>query len=68
MFYSITWNNWKQGKNFISASAGYCRLATMLQLVPETINFSTEEEKILSFWNEIKAFEECMIKSKGKPR
>lgn len=40
----------------------------MLELVPETIDFSVEEGKVLSFWNEIKAFEECMKKSRGKPR
>lgn len=40
----------------------------MLELVPETINFSEEESKILNYWNEIKAFEECMKRSRGKPR
>ncbi|KAF7270201.1 hypothetical protein GWI33_016811 [Rhynchophorus ferrugineus] len=36
--------------------------------VPETINFSTEEEKILKYWSDIKAFETCLKQSKGKPR
>lgn len=36
--------------------------------VPETINFSAEEEKVLKYWNDIKAFETCLKQSKGKPR
>lgn len=36
--------------------------------VPENINFSEEEEKTLSFWNENKVFEQCLQQSKGKPR
>lgn len=40
----------------------------MIQPVPENINFSKEEEKILTFWKEIDAFKECLKQSKGKPR
>ncbi|XP_065205689.1 isoleucine--tRNA ligase, cytoplasmic [Planococcus citri] len=39
-----------------------------MELVPETIDFPKSEETTLQFWNEIKAFEECMKRSKGKPR
>lgn len=40
----------------------------MVQSVPENIDFSKEEEKILKFWKEIDAFKECLKQSKGKPR
>lgn len=40
----------------------------MIQPVPENIDFSKEEEKILKFWKEIDAFKECLRQSKGKPR
>lgn len=36
--------------------------------VPETMNFSEEEEKILTLWKEIDAFKTCLKQSKGKPR
>lgn len=36
--------------------------------VPENINFPQEEEKVLEYWREIKAFENCLKQSKGKPR
>lgn len=36
--------------------------------VPETINFSQEEEKTLKFWSENKVFEKCLQQSKGKPK
>ena len=36
-------------------------------LVPERPNFPKEEEKVLKFWNEIKAFETQLEISKGKP-
>ena len=36
-------------------------------LVPERPNFPREEEKVLKFWNEIKAFETQLEISKGKP-
>ncbi|CAB0019540.1 unnamed protein product [Nesidiocoris tenuis] len=39
----------------------------MTQPVPENINFPAEEEAILKYWKDIKAFEECARLSKGKP-
>ncbi|KRT84065.1 tRNA synthetase, partial [Oryctes borbonicus] len=36
--------------------------------VPETINFSNEEEITLSHWKKIDAFQTCLKQSKGKPR
>lgn len=36
--------------------------------VPESVNFSAEEEKVLKYWKDIKAFETCLKQSKGKPR
>ena len=36
-------------------------------LVPERPNFPKEEEKVLKFWTEIKAFEKQLELSKGKP-
>lgn len=36
--------------------------------VPENINFPAEEEKILKYWKDIKAFETCLKQSKGKPK
>lgn len=36
--------------------------------VPETIDFSAEEEKILKFWKEKDVFGTCLKQSKGKPR
>jgi isoleucyl-tRNA synthetase len=35
--------------------------------VPERPNFPKEEEKVLKFWTEIKAFEKQLELSKGKP-
>nr|XP_018906818.1 PREDICTED: isoleucine--tRNA ligase, cytoplasmic [Bemisia tabaci] len=40
----------------------------MVQPVPESINFPQEEEKILAWWKEIDAFQECLRQSKDKPR
>jgi len=40
----------------------------MVQPVPETINFPSEEEKVLAFWNEIDAFQTSLKLSKGRPR
>lgn len=39
-----------------------------LSRVPETINFPEEEEKILTYWQSEKIFENCLKLSKGKPR
>lgn len=36
--------------------------------LPETINFPAEEEKVLSYWQAEKVFENCLKQSKGKPR
>lgn len=36
--------------------------------VPETINFSLEEENTLKYWDENKIFEQCLQQSTGKPR
>lgn len=39
-----------------------------LQRIPETINFSQEEENILKYWKDEKVFENCLKQSKSKPR
>lgn len=36
--------------------------------VPETIDFSAEEEKILTLWEKLDVFYTCLKQSKGKPR
>lgn len=40
----------------------------MVERVPENINFPSEEEKILHFWNEKDCFQECLKQSKNRPR
>lgn len=40
----------------------------VLAKIPEQIDFPGEEEKILSFWNAEKIFENCLKQSKDKPR
>jgi isoleucyl-tRNA synthetase len=35
--------------------------------VAERVNFSTEEEKVLARWNEIRAFETSVAQSEGRP-
>ena len=40
----------------------------MVQPVPETIDFSREEEKIIHLWKELDVFKTCLKQSKGKPR
>ncbi|KAM4651186.1 isoleucine--tRNA ligase, cytoplasmic [Discoglossus pictus] len=40
----------------------------MAQQVPETINFPTEEEKILELWKSLDCFQECLRQSKNRPR
>lgn len=40
----------------------------MVTPVNESINFPEEEEKTLTFWKDIKAFETSLKQSKGKPR
>nr|XP_022904607.1 isoleucine--tRNA ligase, cytoplasmic [Onthophagus taurus] len=36
--------------------------------VPESINFSAEEEKIVTLWQKLDVFQTCLKQSKGKPR
>lgn len=36
--------------------------------IPETINFSQEEEITLKYWSDNKVFEKCLEQSKGKPK
>jgi isoleucyl-tRNA synthetase len=38
----------------------------LTHLVPANISFPKEEEKILEYWNKIKAFETSLKKSEGK--
>ncbi|KAJ3602511.1 hypothetical protein NHX12_030265 [Muraenolepis orangiensis] len=40
----------------------------MVERVPESISFPSEEEKVLQFWNEKDCFRECIKQSKNKPR
>uniref|UniRef100_A0A8C6U3S5 Isoleucine--tRNA ligase, cytoplasmic n=1 Tax=Neogobius melanostomus TaxID=47308 RepID=A0A8C6U3S5_9GOBI len=40
----------------------------MVEPVPETISFTSEEEKILQFWNDKDCFYECLKQSKNRPR
>ncbi|CAH2312368.1 isoleucine--tRNA ligase, cytoplasmic isoform X1 [Pelobates cultripes] len=40
----------------------------MSQQVPETINFPSEEEKILDLWKSLDCFQECIKQSKNRPR
>lgn len=40
----------------------------MVERVPENINFPSEEEKIINFWNEKDCFQECLKQSKNRPR
>ncbi|XP_063282541.1 isoleucine--tRNA ligase, cytoplasmic [Pelobates fuscus] len=40
----------------------------MSQQVPETINFPSEEEKILELWKSLDCFQECIKQSKNRPR
>ncbi|KAM4722099.1 isoleucine--tRNA ligase, cytoplasmic [Rhinophrynus dorsalis] len=40
----------------------------MAQQVPETINFPTEEERILELWKSLDCFQECLKQSKNRPR
>ncbi|KAM3878504.1 isoleucine--tRNA ligase, cytoplasmic [Diretmus argenteus] len=40
----------------------------MVERVPESINFPSEEEKILAFWKEKDCFQECLKQSKNRPK
>ena len=53
---------------FINNSFDFEQCNKMVQPVPETINFPSEEEKVLAFWNEIDAFQTSLKLSKGRPR
>jgi len=41
---------------------------SMAQPVPEQIDFSKEEEKILQLWKELNAFHTSLLQSKNRPR
>uniref|UniRef100_G3NVR3 Isoleucine--tRNA ligase, cytoplasmic n=1 Tax=Gasterosteus aculeatus aculeatus TaxID=481459 RepID=G3NVR3_GASAC len=40
----------------------------MVEPVPESINFPSEEEKILQFWQKKDCFQECLKQSKNRPK
>uniref|UniRef100_A0A8B9HXY6 isoleucine--tRNA ligase n=1 Tax=Astyanax mexicanus TaxID=7994 RepID=A0A8B9HXY6_ASTMX len=40
----------------------------MVEPVPESINFPSEEERILRFWKEKDCFQECLKQSKNRPK
>uniref|UniRef100_A0A3Q3J6Z2 Isoleucine--tRNA ligase, cytoplasmic n=1 Tax=Monopterus albus TaxID=43700 RepID=A0A3Q3J6Z2_MONAL len=40
----------------------------MVEQVPESVNFPSEEEKILQFWQEHDCFQECLKQSKNRPK
>ncbi|XP_029287663.1 LOW QUALITY PROTEIN: isoleucine--tRNA ligase, cytoplasmic [Cottoperca gobio] len=40
----------------------------MVERVPESINFPSEEEKILQFWLKKDCFQECLKQSKNRPK
>uniref|UniRef100_A0A7N9AY73 Isoleucine--tRNA ligase, cytoplasmic n=1 Tax=Mastacembelus armatus TaxID=205130 RepID=A0A7N9AY73_9TELE len=40
----------------------------MVEAVPESINFPSEEEKILQLWQEQDCFQECLRQSKNRPK
>lgn len=40
----------------------------MVEPVPETISFPSEEERILQFWKDKDCFQECLKQSKNRPR
>jgi isoleucyl-tRNA synthetase len=39
-----------------------------LSRIPENINFPEEEEVVMKYWKDTKAFETCLKQSKNKPR
>lgn len=46
-----------------------CLLAdAMVEPVSESINFPSEEEKILQLWKEKDCFQECLKQSKNRPK
>lgn len=56
----------QQGECLLFVSLIFLFLTT-LYIVPERISFPDEEEKILSYWDQIKAFETSLKLSEGKP-
>uniref|UniRef100_A0A3B3ZPZ2 Isoleucine--tRNA ligase, cytoplasmic n=1 Tax=Periophthalmus magnuspinnatus TaxID=409849 RepID=A0A3B3ZPZ2_9GOBI len=40
----------------------------MVEPVPETINFPSQEERVLQFWKDKDCFQECLKQSKNRPR
>ncbi|XP_033990919.1 isoleucine--tRNA ligase, cytoplasmic [Trematomus bernacchii] len=40
----------------------------MVERVPESINFPSEEEKIMTFWKDKDCFQECLKQSKNRPK
>ncbi|XP_063767146.1 isoleucine--tRNA ligase, cytoplasmic [Eleginops maclovinus] len=40
----------------------------MVERVPETINFPSEEEKIMKLWQDKDCFQECLKQSKNRPK
>lgn len=40
----------------------------MVEPVPESIHFPSEEEQVLKFWKERDCFQECLKQSKNRPR
>ncbi|XP_068172017.1 isoleucine--tRNA ligase, cytoplasmic [Antennarius striatus] len=40
----------------------------MVEPVPESLHFPSEEEKIMQFWKEKDCFQECLKQSKNKPK
>uniref|UniRef100_A0A8B9HXZ5 isoleucine--tRNA ligase n=1 Tax=Astyanax mexicanus TaxID=7994 RepID=A0A8B9HXZ5_ASTMX len=45
-----------------------CAVGAMVEPVPESINFPSEEERILRFWKEKDCFQECLKQSKNRPK
>lgn len=41
---------------------------TMVEPVPESIHFPSEEEKIMQYWKEKDCFQECLKQSKNRPK
>ena len=40
----------------------------LVEPVPESINFPSEEERILQLWKDKDCFQECLKQSKNRPR
>lgn len=40
----------------------------MVEPVPESIHFPSEEEKIMKYWEEKDCFQECLKQSKNRPK